>query len=215
MKDIMIIAYHIIFTTYGTWLPNDPRGSFSEQIYNQKLAVIAPIKYGKQKNIPDKKDLNKFWSDSSKRLDCKPYFIDEKSRQIIADSFADTINGLKLKVPACAIMKDHIHIIILRTEYKTGYIVNQLKSTVTKNLNLKKTPWTEGYWKVFIDKPEILQSAIRYVNSNPVSGGMARQNWKFVSSISTLRPPRAAALKPRPKWRGLNGAINPASSGRG
>jgi REP element-mobilizing transposase RayT len=183
MRGIMIIAYHIIFTTYGTWLPNDPRGSFSKQIYNQKLAVIAPIKYGKQKNIPDKENLNKFWSDSSKILDCKPYFIDEKSRQIIADSFAHTINGLKLKTPACAIMKDHIHIIILHTEYKIGYIVNQLKSTATKNLNLTETPWTEGYWKVFISNIETLQSAIAYVNSNPVSAGMPRQSWEFVSPI--------------------------------
>ena len=26
----MVLAYHIIFTAYGFWLPNDPRGSWSE-----------------------------------------------------------------------------------------------------------------------------------------------------------------------------------------
>jgi len=26
----MVIAYHAIFSTYGFWLPNDPRGSWSE-----------------------------------------------------------------------------------------------------------------------------------------------------------------------------------------
>jgi hypothetical protein len=25
----MILAYHAVFTTYGFWLPNDPRGSWS------------------------------------------------------------------------------------------------------------------------------------------------------------------------------------------
>ena len=26
----MVIAQHLVFTTYGFWLPNDPRGSWSE-----------------------------------------------------------------------------------------------------------------------------------------------------------------------------------------
>jgi hypothetical protein len=29
----MVIAYHAIFTTYGAWLPNDPRGSYSKDVY--------------------------------------------------------------------------------------------------------------------------------------------------------------------------------------
>ena len=37
----MIIAYHAIFTTYGTWLPNDPRGSYSKEIYNEELLAAA------------------------------------------------------------------------------------------------------------------------------------------------------------------------------
>ncbi len=180
----MIIAYHIVFTTYGTWLPNDPRGSFSKEIYNRKLAITAPIKYGKQNNVPDRGHLTKFWSDASKRLNRQPYFIDEKSQRIIADSFAHTIKGLKLSVPACAIMKDHIHILVLRSEYKISYIVNKLKGTATKNLNLVKSPWTEGYWKVFIDDLETLKSAIDYINSNPAFAGMPCQNWNFVKPLN-------------------------------
>ena len=26
----LVIAYHLIYTTYGFWLPNDPRGSWSD-----------------------------------------------------------------------------------------------------------------------------------------------------------------------------------------
>lgn len=179
----MIIAYHITFTTYGTWLPNDPRGSFSKQIFNQKLADIAPIKYGKQSDVPPKAQLNKFWNNASAKLKRQPFFINECSRKIIADSFEQTIEGLKLSVPACVIMNDHIHILILHTEYKIDYIVNKLKGTATKNLNLKESPWTAGYWKVFIDNIEILHSTIDYIKSNPISAGMPQQNWQFVKAI--------------------------------
>jgi REP element-mobilizing transposase RayT len=178
----MIIAYHIVFTTYGTWLPNDPRGSFSKQIYNQKLAIVAPIKYGRQEELPNRENLKSFWTEASGKLKRKPYFIDENARQIIADSFYKTIKGYNLTVPACAIMNDHVHLLILQTKYKIGFIVNQLKSTATKNLNLKDTPWTEGYWKVFIGNEETLQAAIEYIDSNPVSAGMPKQHWNFISS---------------------------------
>ena len=49
----MIIAYHAIFTTYGTWLPNDPRGSYSENVYNAELAELGAIHYGRQELRPD------------------------------------------------------------------------------------------------------------------------------------------------------------------
>jgi hypothetical protein len=50
----MIIAYHAIFTTYGTWLPNDPRGSYSKEIYNAPLRMLGPIKYERQNPTPAK-----------------------------------------------------------------------------------------------------------------------------------------------------------------
>jgi REP element-mobilizing transposase RayT len=80
-------------------------------------------------------------------------------------------------------MKDHVHILILHTKYNIGYIVNQLKSTATKKLNAKNTIWTQGYWKVFIDNAETLQSAIKYIKSNPASAGMPEQKWNFISPI--------------------------------
>jgi len=58
----MIIAYHAIFTTYGTWLPNDPRGSYSKEIYNDQLRMLGTIKYGRQNPTPAKEQLMKFWT---------------------------------------------------------------------------------------------------------------------------------------------------------
>jgi hypothetical protein len=56
----MVIAYHAIFTTYGTWLPNDPRGSYSKTIYNDQLRMLARIKYGRQNPAPAEKSLMRF-----------------------------------------------------------------------------------------------------------------------------------------------------------
>ena len=38
----MILAYHSIFSMYGFWLPNDPRGSGSDYVANWDLFRFGP-----------------------------------------------------------------------------------------------------------------------------------------------------------------------------
>ena len=32
-----VLAYHLVFTSYGFWLPNDPRGSWSDFVRSWEL----------------------------------------------------------------------------------------------------------------------------------------------------------------------------------
>ena len=41
-----VLAAHIIFTCYGFWLPNDPRGSWSEWVASWEL-----LRYGKATKV--------------------------------------------------------------------------------------------------------------------------------------------------------------------
>jgi hypothetical protein len=59
-----------------------------------------------------------------------------------------------------------------------------LKGAATKALNLNDSPWTRGFWKVFIDSEEILNIAIKYVNNNPAKSGLSPQIWSFVKPLS-------------------------------
>ena len=36
-----VLAYHVIFSTYGFWLPNDPRGSWSTDVRNPDLLTFG------------------------------------------------------------------------------------------------------------------------------------------------------------------------------
>lgn len=179
----MVIAYHAIFTTYGTWLPNDPRGSYSKEIYNEQLRRLGEIKYGRQKPIPSKVQLMRFWTSTVRRLGRPPVFIDDSSRPIIAGAFNKVIQRLDIKVPACAIMNDHVHILILRSKYRIEYLVNQLKGAATRNLKLKRTPWARGCWKVFIKDTEVIPTVIKYIQSNPAYAGLQPQSWKFIAPL--------------------------------
>ena len=179
----MIIAYHSIFTTYGTWLPNDPRGSFSKTIYKAELAELGRIRYGRQSPQPSRPSIRRFRTAASTRLSRPPYYINSTTRPVVADGFARVVERLHLEVPACTIMNDHVHVVVLRRKYRIEYMVNQLKGGATAALELDKTPWTRNGWKVFIDDDEALQAAVEYVVANPQAAGLKPQSWEFITPL--------------------------------
>ena len=71
-ENYMIIAYHAIFTTYGTWLPNDPRGSYSKAIYNDELRALGDIHYGRQAPQPNRQIVRRFRVTAMPRLSRPP-----------------------------------------------------------------------------------------------------------------------------------------------
>ncbi|MCX5670975.1 MAG: transposase [Planctomycetota bacterium] len=182
----MVIAYHAIFTTYGTWLPNDPRGSFSKAIYNAELAALGGIQYGRQNPQPDALTLRRFRTATVPTLSRAPYFLNDKTRALTAAALEREVGRLQLAVYACAIMNDHVHLVILRSKYRIEYIINQVKGRATSALGLSETPWTRGGWKVFLDDEEAVHAALAYVEANPPAAGLAPQQWSFVQPL----PPR-------------------------
>ncbi len=179
----MIIAYHAIFTTYGTWLPNDPRGSYSKAIYNAELAQLRDIHYGRQCPQPDRGTMRHFRAAARPRLSQPPLYLTNETRIVVASAFADVVARLHLNIAACAIMNDHVHLLTWRSKHTIEYIVNQLKGRATLALQLEHTPWTKGCWKVFVNDETVLRVAANYVNANPESANLRPQNWSFVTPL--------------------------------
>ncbi len=55
-----VIAYHLIWTNYGTWLGNDPRGSGSRSVYTPELAELGTVHYGRKKVQPRRSEMRAF-----------------------------------------------------------------------------------------------------------------------------------------------------------
>jgi len=177
----MIIAYHAIFTTYGTWLPNDPRGSFSREAYNAELKAIGGIKYLRQDPQPSRRVLRRFWTASAPKLLRRPYFINDSTRTLVALGFGEVVERLDLTVRTCAIMNDHVHLLVMRSAHRIEYLVGQVKGAATHALQLRQTPWTRGCWKVFINDEHSLRAAADYIVRNPIVAGLGAQHWDFVT----------------------------------
>jgi REP element-mobilizing transposase RayT len=195
----MVIASHVIFGTYGFWLPNDPRGSWSDWVYSWDL-----FRYGgpatkvndRRSHASDPHNINAR-QNRKQHLKYPPVILDGYQALSIVKGFASISRRSGYQIYACAILPEHIHLVIGRHDYHVEQIVRRLKQEA--GLQLKKDnlhPFADligkrgavpsvfggGLWKCFIDSPEHLDNAIAYVQKNPLKEGKKLQQWSFVSS---------------------------------
>lgn len=112
-----------------------------------------------------------------------------------AKHIAAGFGELNCPIHACAIMPDHVHLIVGRHRLTIEKTCDQLKARATKKLaeaglnpfadqpyadGRIPTPWDRKGWWVFIDGVDHLQNAIRYVEQNPMRSGLKPQRWPFV-----------------------------------
>src|SRR5882762_9944788 len=106
----MILGYHVVFGAYGFWLPNDPRGSWSEFVGSWEL-----FRYGPATKTNERGSLARRTHDRAKRIEAKgalkypPVQFSGVQARAVARGFARYVGLSNLPVWACAILPDHVH----------------------------------------------------------------------------------------------------------
>jgi REP element-mobilizing transposase RayT len=196
----MVIAYHAIFTTYGFWLPNDPRGSWSTFVGAWELFLAG----GKATKTNERASLAWAEHDHAQRqltkeaLKFSPVEFDGSQAHCVAMGFAEAVADAKYRVYACSVLPSHVHMVIGRHDRSIEKMVGHLKSAATRSLDAKnlhpfaesfqrdgrrQSPWAERCWKVFLDSATDMVQAIKYVEQNPVKEGKKLQRWSFVRGM--------------------------------
>ena len=110
----MILATHVILTGYGHWLPNDARGSYSETVYAPNIAELGPIHHGRKPVQPSKQELRAFHQRAEKMLYYPVHWFSREERAAIRDAFGRLCTEQLFICHACAIMPNHIHVLVRR-----------------------------------------------------------------------------------------------------
>ena len=198
----MVVGYHVIFTAYGFWLPNDPRGSWSDFVGSWEL-----FRFGPATKTDERRSLAYDPHDYQKRLAAKkalqrpPVSFAEPQMQAIGKGFETYIKQSGLVVWACAIMPEHVHMVLGRHRFEVEKVVIQLKGRSTEQLVAEglhpfqpqahesgppRKCWARGEWKVFLNDEESIVRAIQYVEDNPIKEGRPRQHWRFVVPFHSI-----------------------------
>lgn len=196
----MIVGYHLIMTASGFWLPNDPRGSWSDFVGSWDL-VLAGGPATREK-VVERRSHAADPHDREKRLATKavlqypPVVFSGVQARAIGRGFQAFIQKSWLPVWACAIMPDHIHLVVGRFRYRVEKVAELLKQAATGRLmeedihpfgefvtprNRPPKCFAVGEWKGFLD-PDDVDRCVRYVEGNPVKAGLPPQSWSFVTA---------------------------------
>lgn len=190
----MIAAYHLIFTVYGSWLPNDPRGSSSHEIRNPVIREIGELHHGRKRVQPAGKTIRDFYDVAKPLLQNEVLTFDDDQISIVAEAFAEVIRKNGYTCYACAIMADHVHLVIRKHRHKAEQMIENLQEAsrealIAGGLRTAVHPvWGGPGWKVYLDTREDIERTIKYVEQNPIKSRRPAQHWPFVVAYDGWLP---------------------------
>jgi REP element-mobilizing transposase RayT len=195
----MVIGSHLILSAYGFWLPNDPRGSWSEFVGAWEL-----VRFGRATKVHTVASVAAAPHDVAARRAAKAalqypevHFSGAQARAV-GRGFAEFARKAGLSIWACSILPQHVHMVVARHTYEVEQVATLLKGEATRRLvheglhslaafqgddERPPSPWLRGEWKVFLDSPADVRRAVEYVEANPEREGLPRQRWSFVKPV--------------------------------
>lgn len=128
MPRPIVIAYHLIWTAYGWWLPNDPRGSTSRRVASDVLAELGELHYGRRKIQPPRRVVREFYDRAGEVLKFALLELSAADVQAVAEGFSDAIARERYTCYACAILPDHVHVLIRKHKHQAEQMIEVLQS---------------------------------------------------------------------------------------
>lgn len=183
----MVIAHHLMWTAYGFWLPNDPRGSMSREVAVEEIAALGPHHYGRKAQQPSRAELLEFQQRARGVLKHELLPLNTEDIRVAACGFADVICIRDFTCYACAIMPDHVPLLIRKHREKGEQMIEQLqRATGSALAETGRRPadhpvWGGPGWNVFQRSPRQVHTTIDYIRNNPVKFGRSVQHWPFVT----------------------------------
>ena len=190
----------MVFGAYGFWLPNDPRGSWSDFVRAWDIRYFGPAtKVTTPRSLAAKPHDRVLRQSARAALRYPPVRFTGRQAQLVGLGFSRAVEQSGYCVFAGSIMPEHVHLVIGSHEREVERIVGHLKANATLELATAgahpfrgerfangrlPTPWGRRCWKVFLNNDVAVRRAMEYVEDNPVKEGMNRQRWSFVVPYS-------------------------------
>jgi len=122
---------------YGFWLPNDPRGSWSDFVGCWEL-----VRFGKATKTTERRSVahvphNRRLREEAKRtLKYPPVVFSEPQALAVAQGFDRAGTESSYVIHACSILPEHVHLVIRRNEdRRVERMVGHLKARATQSLS--------------------------------------------------------------------------------
>ncbi len=183
----MVIGHHLVWTTYGCWLPNDPRGSGSTAVRIESLRDLGELHHGRKRVQPHGSDVCRFYDEATQHLKHPRLTFTSAELAHVGVSFGNAIRENGYTCWAAAVMPDHVHLVIRKHRDRAETMIEALQSRTAVDLRDQglRPPdhpvWTRGGRKVFLNDETRVERTVRYVEANPVKAGLPVQRWDWAT----------------------------------
>ena len=207
----MVHAYHLIFCACGFWLPNDPRGSWSDFVGAWELLRFgAATKTDTRRSVSGVAHDQVIRQAAKRELKYPPVHFTGVQAQSNGRGFAGFVERSDVKLRACSILPEHVHMVVSRHRYQAEQITNLLKGAASRQLSNdrlhpfasdaaegERLPkiWARGQWVVFLNSTADISRAVRYIKDNPLKEGKQRQCWGFAQAVAEESAPLRVTAK--------------------
>jgi REP element-mobilizing transposase RayT len=196
----MVHGYHVVFGTYGFWLPNDPHGSLSRVVGADNLRQFGPATRGVDRPLLSDVEKRKR-REAKQHLQYPEVWLSGVQAREVGRGFTEAIRKSRLTVWACSILPQHVHLVIARHRFKVEYVIGLFKGEATKALKRAglhplaeyhdrkgeiPTPWNTKSFRRYLESESDIEDAIAYVVENPVKENKPAQSWPFVTAFAGL-----------------------------
>lgn len=194
--DRLVIGSHLILHGYAHWLPNDPRGSGSEELREDKLADLGPIHHGRKRIQPPRGELKRFYRAAEPRLDFPTIWLDDAKRQAIGGAFARVVVARRYMVWSCAVLPNHAHLCVRRhrddplTMWRAFAEESAAALRRFADVPPEHPVWSSRPYKVYLKTPQDVRRVVAYIERNPAKEGLPPQSWSFVTRYDGWPHPR-------------------------
>lgn len=194
MSARRIIGHHLILMLYGHWLPNDPRGSGSSELIDEKFVPLGDIHRGhKPEHLqPSREELKAFHAQAEPLLNFPLLWMDEAKRQAAAEALGEVVSGRRYTCWACAVLRNHAHLVIRihRDDGRTMWdhfasaIADRLRLRFPREISANHPVVSARPYDVYLYTPADVRTRIAYVQRNPLRDGLPPQRYDFVTAYN-------------------------------
>jgi len=157
-------------TTYGTWLPGDPRGSVTSvrDFLPEEPTQPTRIEHA-QPGSPWETHLPGLHVSAQRKLKGEPIALKCEHAELLVAQFRETCQFRQWRLLAAAVMWNHFHLVIEIGHSRADKALSDLKAYGSRVLNRRfgvpasETWWTSGGSTRSLNDDAAVIAAIRYV----------------------------------------------------
>jgi hypothetical protein len=175
------LGYHVVKTTFGTWLPGNARGYWFE-------AWSSDRGFHDAHRFHDEGDPTR-GKQARRRMKCPVTTLTKGMAEIVAVTIGQCILNSSggLKVMAAAIEPTHMHLLIPYSGRDIEITAKRLADQTTKAIHRQTTHdgpvWSKNNWIRHIFTSENWENALRYIDDHNIEAGRGSRPYPFLCDI--------------------------------